>query len=302
MFVRSLFVLFASLASAQTPFRFVAIGDTGSGAPAQGRIADQMWNWREKNPFDLVLMLGDNIYGNTELTHGGDPKLFPKKFDAYYKRFQDKGVVFHASVGNHDMQTDHAQGEIDDKARFGILGPDGYYKFSTPDSFNASGKHLADFFALNSELLGEKFDAQAKWLVEELPKSNAIWKFVFLHHPLYTVRGQHAPALELRHAIEKSLRDNHVQFILAGHNHFYSRMKPVDGAMQLISGGGGRHLAFPFNDKCADLSLRKYEFLGVEVFPQKVRFVSIDDHGATLDDFTADEKYLSVSAPGCPIR
>lgn len=302
MLARFLLLLLTALAAAQTPFRFVAIGDTGSASPAQGRVAEQMWQWRQKNLFDVVLMLGDDIYGTTELTHGGDPKLFPKKFDTYYKRFQQQGVVFHASVGNHDMQTNHAQGEIDDKARFGMLGPDGYYTFSTPNSFNVGGKRLAQFYALNSELKGEKFEAQAKWLSEELPKSNAVWKFVFLHHPLYTVRGQHSPAVVLRNAIARSLHDNHVQFVLAGHNHFYSRMKPVDGLMQLISGGGGRHLAFPRNDKCAVISARNYEFLGVEVFADRVRFVSIDENGKTLDDFTADEKYLAVSAPGCPIR
>jgi Calcineurin-like phosphoesterase len=302
MLVRLLFLSLASFAVAQSPFRFVAIGDTGSASPGQGRVAEQMWHWRQTNPFGLVVMLGDNIYGTTELTHGGDPKLFPKKFDAYYKRFQDAGVVFHASVGNHDMQTDHAQGEIDDKARFGMLGPDGYYKFSTPQSYNVKGKPLAEFFAINSELHGEKFDAQVKWLAEVLPASNAVWKFVFLHHPLYTVRGQHSPALVLRQAIEKSLHDNHVQFVLAGHNHFYTRMKPVDGLMQMISGGGGRHLAFPRTDQCAELSARTYEFLGVEVFPDKVRFIAIDQYGKMFDNFTADEKYLSVSAPGCPIR
>jgi hypothetical protein len=299
---RFLFLFLAAFAAAQTPFRFVAIGDTGSASHAQGRVAEQMWEWREKNPFHIALMLGDNIYGATELTGGGDPKLFPKKFDKYYKRFQDAGVVFHASVGNHDTQTNHAQGEIDDKARFGMLGPDGYYKISTPESYDVGGKRLADFFALNSELKGEKFDAQVKWLSEELPKSNAVWKFVFLHHPLYTVRGQHAPALELRNAIEKSLHDNHVQCVLAGHNHFYSRMKPVDGTMQMISGGGGRHLAFPRNDKCAVMSVRTWQFLGVEVYQDRVRFVAIDHIGKTFDDFTADEKYLSESAPGCPIR
>jgi hypothetical protein len=151
-------------------------------------------------------------------------------------------------------------------------------------------------------LKGEKFDAQVKWLAGELPKSNAVWKFVFLHHPLYTVHGQHAPALVLRAAIEKSLRDNHVQFVLAGHNHFYSRMKPVDGLMQMISGGGGRHLAFPRNDKCAVMSVRTWQFLGVEVYADRVRFVAIDHTGKKFDDFTADEKYLSASAPGCPIR
>jgi predicted phosphodiesterase len=299
---RFLLLFLAALATAQTPFRFVAIGDTGSASPEQGRVAEQMWQWRGKNPFDLVLMLGDNIYGNTELTHGGDPKLFPKKFDTYYKRFQDAGVVFHAVVGNHDMQTDHAQGEIDDKARFGMLGPDGYYEISTPDSFNVKGKHLADFFAINSELHGPKFDQQTKWLEQELAKSTAQWKIVYLHEPIYTVHGQHGPAVDLRKAIEKTLLDHNVQFVLSGHNHFYSRMKPVKGTVQLISGGGGRHLSFLFNDKCAEISARAYQFLGVELYADRVHFVAIDEYGKTIDDFTADEKYLAVSAPGCPLR
>jgi len=63
--------------------------------------------------------------------------------------------------------------------------------------------------------------------------------------------------------------------------------------MQVIPGGGGRHLALP----CT-----AYDFLGVEVFLNKVRFSAIDQYGKMSDNFTADEKYLSVSAPGCPIR
>jgi hypothetical protein len=33
-----------------------------------------------------------------------------------------------------------------------------------------------------------------------------------------------------------------------------------------------------------------------------VRFIAIDQNGNTFDDFTANEKYLSESTPGCPIR
>ena len=276
-------------------FRFVAIGDTGSGSKAQGRVAEQMWKWRETNPFQLVLMLGDNIYGNTEITGGGDPRFFPAKFDAFYARFQKEGVVFHAAVGNHDMQTRHAQAEIDDQARFGIMGADGYYKFSSPDG-------TIEFFALNSELRAEKMMDQIAWFKEAVDKSHAIWKFVFLHHPLYTVRGQHAPAVALRRQIQDSLKKDHVQFILAGHNHFYARLKPVDETVQLISGGGGRHLAFPRMDHCAEISTRKYHFLGVEVFADRVRFTAIDQNGDVVDQSVVDEDYLKTSTRGCPVR
>ena len=284
------------------PFRFVAMGDTGSGSVAQQRVSDQMWQWMKTNPFQLVVMLGDNIYGNTEITGGGSPGYFHQKFDLQYERFQEKGVVFHAAVGNHDMQTNHAQGEIDDQRRFGILGADGYYTFNSPAQYDVKGQPLVEFFALNSELKDEKMTQQVAWLKQELKKSDAVWKIVFLHHPLYTVRGQHAPALVLRHLIEDSLKQNHAQFILAGHNHFYARMKPVDQTVQLITGGGGRHLAFPLNDKCAVTTARRYHFLGVEVDPGKVRVVAIDQYGQRFDDATMDAGYLKLNTEGCPER
>lgn len=284
------------------PFRFIAMGDTGSGSGAQQRVSDQMWQWMQIHPFQLALMLGDNIYGNTEITGGGSPRYFHEKFDLQYERFQEKGVVFHAAIGNHDMQTNHAQGEIDDKRRFGILGPEGYYTFRSPARYNVKGKPLVQFFALNSELKREKMTEQVDWLKEELGKSDAVWKVLFLHHPLYTVRGQHAPALVLRGLIEDSLRRNHVQIILAGHNHFYARMKPVDGEVQLIAGGGGRHLAFPLNDKCAAITARKYHFLSVEVLPEKVRVIAIDEDGKVFDDAAIDPLYLQETTKGCPAR
>lgn len=297
-------LVFAPFLSAQSsyPFRFVLIGDSGSGSASQRRVADRMWDWMQKNPFNLVLMLGDNIYGSTELTQGGDPRFFHSKFDVVYRRFQERGVVFHAVIGNHDTQTNHGQGEIDDQKRFGILGKDAYYKFCSPDTFHDGGRPLADFFALNTELTGEKMTRQVAWLKNELDKSKALWKFIFLHHPLYTIRGQRAPAVALRHSIEDSLRRNRVQFILAGHNHMYVRMKPVEGMLEVISGGGGRHLAFPRMDPCAEISARRYHFAGVEVYPDKVRFTAIDQNGNVFDEKVVDNDFLKTVTPGCPIR
>lgn len=294
------FFLFPLL-HAQQPFRFVAIGDTGSGSQPQQRVADQMWSWMQQHPFKLVVMLGDNIYGNTELTGGGSPRFFHDKFDLEYQRFEQQGVVFHATIGNHDMQTRHAQAEIDDIPRFGILGRDGYYKFQTPPEFDVKGRPLMEFFCLNSELhSAQKEKEQAEWLARETAASKAVWKVVFLHHPLYTVRGQHAPAVALREQIHESLEKNHVQIVLAGHNHFYARMKPVNGAMQIIAGGGGRHLAFPFSDNCASISARRYHFVGAEVYAGKIVFSAIDQYGEMFDRAAVDEDFLKTHTAGCP--
>ena len=42
--------------------RLAIIGDSGRGDVAQNAVAQQMVRWRQQFPFDLVLMLGDNIY------------------------------------------------------------------------------------------------------------------------------------------------------------------------------------------------------------------------------------------------
>src|SRR5437016_4545444 len=75
---------------------FAAIGDSGDGSKAQYAIAKQMLAYREKTPFDFILMLGDNIYG------GGKPKYFKAEFELPYKDLLAAGVKFYAALGNHD--------------------------------------------------------------------------------------------------------------------------------------------------------------------------------------------------------
>ena len=49
-----------------------------------------------KFPFDLVIMLGDNMYGRQR------PADFVKKFEQPYAPLLAAGVTFQASLGNHD--------------------------------------------------------------------------------------------------------------------------------------------------------------------------------------------------------
>ena len=280
-------------AQAAEPFRFVAIGDSGSGTADQGRVAEQMWDWRKEHPFRLVLMLGDNIYGSTELKGGGNPQRFPGEFDKFYKRFLDQSVRFHAVLGNHDMQTAHGKYEIEDLRRFGIESPTGYYEFT-------STRGLVDFFALNTQLSGSAMRKQVEWLRTKLAASKAPWKVVFMHEPLYTPPGRHGPDRVLRQAIEGTLRRGGVQLVLAGHNHFYARMKPIGGIQYVISGGGGRHLYRPAMDPCTKSVREQFHFVAFEVYPDRIHLSAVDENGKVFDEATLDEKSLAAPATGCP--
>ena len=77
-------------------FRFAVIGDSGTGAKAQYEVAGKLTATRMRFPFELVLMMGDNLYG-TET-----PNDFQKKFMKPYESLIASGVKFFAALGNHD--------------------------------------------------------------------------------------------------------------------------------------------------------------------------------------------------------
>src|SRR5262245_12401303 len=77
-------------------FHFGVIGDSGTGGSAQYQVAKQMETYRGAFKYDLVIMMGDNLYG------GQSPKDFERKFEQPYAALLKDGVKFRATLGNHD--------------------------------------------------------------------------------------------------------------------------------------------------------------------------------------------------------
>ena len=76
--------------------KFAVIGDSGQWSTAQRETAAQLAAQRANIPFELVLMLGDNNYGD------GSPESYRVRFEQPYKPLLDAGVKFYAARGNHD--------------------------------------------------------------------------------------------------------------------------------------------------------------------------------------------------------
>jgi len=270
------------------PFPFVAFGDMGCGCSDQAKVAARLLQWHRTNPFKVVLMLGDNIYGSFFGTRGGDKALFPERFDKYYQGLLTQGVKFYATLGNHDLETRDGRDLIQDKKRFNILGKDGYYSFVSDAQVN--GNPLVMFVSLNSPDLikkDEKDSPQIAWLSRTLSESKAVWKVVYFHHPLYAPSGEgHEPSVRLRRALEDVFVAAGVQLVLTGHNHYYARMKTQRGITHFISGGGGRDLKEPIvNDytiKVAELP----HFIYFEAYPDKMTYRMIPAEGNFEDSGT----------------
>src|SRR5262245_4094489 len=91
-------ILTAGLISeSQDTFRFAIVGDTGTGGSDEYQVAEKLTDSVKEFPFDMVLMLGDNIYGSET------PSDFRKKFEKPFQGLLTAGVKFYATLGNHDQ-------------------------------------------------------------------------------------------------------------------------------------------------------------------------------------------------------
>ncbi len=96
----------AKNASQKPLLRFVAIADSGSGDLNQYAVANAMNRYHQQFPFPLVVLAGDNIYTNGEISKIGTV------FEQPYQPLLEQGVKFHACLGNHDIRTDNGDPQI----------------------------------------------------------------------------------------------------------------------------------------------------------------------------------------------
>ena len=250
--------------------RFAVIGDAGRGDQPQNQVAQQMVAWRAKFDFDLVLMLGDNIYDRHT------PEDYAAKFERPYKPLLDAGVKFQAAIGNHD---DAAQIYYD---KFN-MGGQRYYTFRRDDQ--PLGKIAGGgvrFFVLDSR----SFDPeQLLWFEKGLAETGSNWKIVYFHHPIYTSGRYQTAAQTIRGVVEPFFVNGDVDIVLSGHEHFYERLVPQRGILYFVSGAAG---SLRVNDiRATGLTARgfdtDYSFMLMEVTGNEVYFQAISRKGETVD-------------------
>jgi hypothetical protein len=205
----------AKLPLAEDSVRFAVIGDTGSGNAPQYEIGERMTEIHGVFPFEFVIMLGDNLYGLER------PVDYARKFEQPYAKLLEKGVLFYASLGNHDNPNQRYYEPFN-------MGGERYYAFTKGD---------VKFFALDSNYMDEE---QLTWLKKELEGTGEPWKIAFFHHPLYSSGGFHGSSLGLRELLEPIFVEHDVRVVFSGHEHFYERIKPQGGVYYFIAGASAR--------------------------------------------------------------
>jgi hypothetical protein len=183
-----------------------------------------------------VLTLGDEAYPE------GSAKDFEECYDPAWGRFEDRTKPV---PGNHEYQTEEAEGYFD---YFGKAAGDpdkGYY------SFNLGEWHLV---ALNSNC-GQVVircgpgSIQVQWLEEDLAANEEKrCTLAYFHHPLFT-SGNYRPGIPEMKPFWEALYSAGADVVLNGHDHNYQRFALQDpegradserGIRQFVVGTGGK--------------------------------------------------------------
>ena len=244
--------------------KFAVLGDFGTGSRQQYELAAQMKRVHDVFKYELVVLVGDNLYGSER------PQDFKKKFEDPYKPLLDAGVKFYASLGNHDAR---------EQRYYKLFNMDGklYY------TFKPSLTHSVRFFALESTYLDPQ---QIAWFEKELKASDSDWKIPYFHHPPYSSGDRHGSDTRLREVLEPLFVRYNVSVVLTGHDHFYERVKPQKGIVYFVVGAGGQ-LRKGNIDKASGLTAagndQDYSFMAAEINGDEMWFNAVSRRGLVFD-------------------
>jgi hypothetical protein len=234
----------------------VRLPETGGHVPATGMmaVAQAMKAYCRTNECDSAVMLGDNLYPDGP-TGGTDGVPDSKRFaDILFRPYGDFGSLapdfrIYAALGNHDYRTSReaAMGEV---AYMERTPP--FYMDTNVYRVKPAGHSDVELFVLDTEVLlagetvyddeladdgselpGREIDvpepwtkpqtrrekAMVAWLEQSLRDSDARWKIVMGHHPLWSSAGsKFHEARVLRRLILPTLC-KYADMYLAGHEH-----------------------------------------------------------------------------------
>ena len=256
--------------------KFAAMGDNGTGDRAQYEMAEQMVKTHTAFPFDLVIMLGDNMYG------GQTPADFVRKFETPYAPLLTAGVKFQASIGNHDQP---------DQVSYQPYNMNG-------QRFYTYVRRNVRFFALDSNLMDRK---QLEWLEGSLKDAREDWKICYFHHPLYSDGGRHGSSVDLRILLEPIFVKYGVNVVFSGHDHVYERLKPQKGIYYFVSGAAGelRKGDLARSEQTAAGFDQDRSFLAVEISGSDMFFQAISRTGQIVDSGTIHRQARAAgTSPG----
>lgn len=279
--VTSLSLLFLVSARGAEEVNLLTFGDWGCGSTQQMHVAKALADYATGKNFDATLLLGDNFY--TTLVDENSPII-----QVWFEKMYDASVLnmpFYALLGNHDYEhtnisarAELAYAKAHPESRWKM--PSKYYRLEFPAT-----KPLASVLMLDGNLQGKEWDAEAKWLDEELAKPRSRWMIVASHFPLYS-NSEHADGKTIGKRLGALLEKNRIDLYLAGHDHCMEHIQiPTNFTSHIVSGAGGKTLYPMFRDDRGPFTASAYGFVHIKLTPELATVRFVNESGKTMHLF-----------------
>jgi hypothetical protein len=264
---------------------FAAMGDSRSNPDIFDVVMDNV----ESNDPDFIISMGD-------LVHDGG--MF-SEWDTYYFDIAQNviaNIPLVSSLGDHEGNDDN--GEL---FRHYLLTDEPlkkqWFSFDYGDAhFIALDYRRAD----STEMIN--------WFIDDVSKSKARWKFVYMHRPCYNFSGHQS-----RWGYDKwpeLFRKYKIDIAFAGHSHIYERfypMRPIDEPQSwpvtyITTGGAGAGL-YKKTDNYTSLAFAESinHFVDVKISGDTLKLRTIDNKRSVIDSLTIikkgdthEEEYLNM--------
>ena len=228
---------------------FLVVGDWGrNGDYYQKDVSATMARAAVTMGIDFIVSTGDNFYPEGVMSVQ-DP-LWKSSFEDIYTA-HSLHRIWYPVLGNHDYGG-NPQAEIDYSkisrrwqmpARYHSMekyaddGTKVLMVFTDTSPFE-KGNHQGKNEPFVSNIRAQDTAAQRKWLQEVLRASDARWKFVIGHHPLYTSGPRKGRKNDVAEALQPILESAGVDIYFAGHEHILEHDVLTPRLHHVISGSG----------------------------------------------------------------
>lgn len=246
----------------QAPVHLAALGDVRHAGEELLDLATVMADIGTRDPYDALLLLGDNAYPD------GDPARLEASVFGPFEPLLNGGAQLLAVLGNHDIGHDYGEAQ---RERLGLPGP--WYSTQLND---------VTVVALDSNNPDDP--VQLQWLDRTLATCDTTWRIAILHHPPYSA-GYTGSALEAREAFTPLFEAHGVQLVLSGDDHDYQRSKPINGVTYVVSGGAEITRRTGRRDFTA-VAWSTHNFVDLHIYDDHLLLRAVDRDGRVFDEAT----------------
>ena len=264
-------------ANAQS-LHFYAYGDTRSNPQAHNDVAAEVLNSISQDSLSRTFIVSSgDIVSNGDQESDWDSQLFDPAYVSLQKMLAE--LPYLASMGNHEGQ--------------GLL----FEKYFPYPMYANNSKYYAFDYGPVHFIVIDQFESynpgttQYNWIVNDLSSTAKKWKIALLHMPAWSAQGGHSNNKNAQTILHPLFKKYGVQFVIAGHNHYYARAS-ANKVQYITTGGGGAPLYTPNPNADSVVTVDKsYHFCKIDIDGDTMLFTAIRSDGSQIESFTytADE-------------